>query len=66
MIHAISEFIHSTGGAFTSYGLAFLGLLSTEAVMVQLGALLLIVRLLYEAIRLWRYIFNPTKGDTDE
>lgn len=49
--------------ALTSYGLAFMGMISTDNLAVNLGLLLLVVRLLYETLRLWRAI---TKGNISD
>ena len=53
--------------AITTYGLSFLGMLggslTAEAVVFYLGAVLLVVRLLYETIRLIRYIRTGEGGN---
>lgn len=49
----------SAYSAVTSYILALFGMVADLGPSVILGSLLLIVRLLYEAIRLWRYINDP-------
>lgn len=53
------------GGAITSYLLAFSAIafdaMVSAGIVGVLGALLLVVRLCYEGLRLWRYI---KKGET--
>lgn len=46
------------GGAITSYLLAFGALMVDVGIVGALGAALLVVRLCYEGIRLWRYVKN--------
>lgn len=61
----MSDYADHFWGMATSYGIALLGIVSTDNLMFLLGAVLLVVRLLYEAIRLYRYIKNPN-GDANE
>lgn len=53
--------------ALTTYGISLLGMLggtlSAEAIVFWLGAVLLVVRLLYETIRLVRYIRTGEGGN---
>lgn len=45
--------------SLTSYSIAGVGLVSQQNVMFTLGALLLLVRLIYDVVRLIRYIKDP-------
>lgn len=54
----------SAYSAVTSYVLALFGMVADLGPSVILGSLLLIVRLCYEAIRLYRYIYQNPK-DTE-
>ena len=55
----MNEYIDNLVGAATSYLIAAFGLLSPEGIMFTLGAATLAVRLIYDGVRLYRYIRDP-------
>lgn len=61
------EQLNDLWSAVTTYGIAFLGMLggtlSAELIVFWLGAILLVVRLLYEGLRLWRYWHTGEGGN---
>jgi len=54
------------GGAVTSYLVAAAAIITDAGPTLVLGFLLLVVRLIYEALRLAKYIKNWSKKDVTE
>lgn len=71
----LSNFVGSLSGgghtldnawsALTTYGLALIGMLSTDNIVAILGAALLVVRLAYETVRLRRYLADKDADDDE-
>ena len=63
LLHSVGENVSNAltahSSMLTTYGLALMGFFSTEAILSTLGALLLVVRLSYETLRLFRAFRNP-------
>lgn len=57
--HKLNGWLEYFSDALTSYFFAFLGMASTEAMLATLGAIALIIRVIYDAIKLYRYIKDP-------
>jgi hypothetical protein len=55
----MNQIFENTASSLTSYFVAGVGLLSQANVMFVLGAAVMVVRLIYDTVRLIRYLRDP-------